>query len=133
MRVSRRVEVPTGPSGWVWAPWWFSCTRMRAPAACTASVSCLFASTERGSKASWKCRIEPLASTRWLPATKRAQPPSARLTKYAVSRGDSKRSEYCFECAACMILLATSKVPIRSGVNSLDVAAVCSSSGTTAD
>jgi hypothetical protein len=73
------------------------------------------------------------SSTMGSPATRSAHPSSARLTKYAVSRGDSKRSEYCFECAACMIRLATSKVPIRSGVNSLDVAAVPFSSGTTAD
>jgi hypothetical protein len=98
----------------------------RAPASCTASVSRRFASTDRGSKASSKCRIEPLGCTRWLPATKSAQPPSARRTKYAVSRADSKRSEYCLECAACMRRLATSKVPIRSGVNSLEVDAVIS-------
>ena len=95
--------------------------------------SARFASTDSGRKASWKSRIEPDGCTKWLPAMNRPHPPSARRTKYAVSRSDSTRSEYCFECAVCMIRLGTVMPPIRSGANSLEVAAVCCSSGTTAD
>ena len=111
---------PSGPSGCACAPWWLSCTNTRPPASRIAAVIRRFAATDSGRNASWKPRMDPLGWTKWLPATNSPQPPCARRTKYAVSRSDSTRSEYCLEWAVCISRLATSTDPIRNGVNNGD-------------